>query len=232
MRVETIGRASDRITAIYALCEPDNTPRYVGKTVRYLHERHKAHIREAKRRPRLPVHHWIAKRIVQKDWLVIRLLEYVRPGADWAARERFWITKYREQGHNLLNLTEGGEGLAGHVFTAEHREKIAASIRTGAYFDCETCGTAFWRKQAEIKKGNCRFCSRHCYSRSLKGKAKSVPRSATERGVVAAAKKRRAQTHCLRGHPLSGDNLYLNPRGIRVCKQCRRIHKQRARSNG
>lgn len=233
MRIETIGRATDRITSIYALCEADGMrPRYVGKTVQYIHERHKAHIRAAKAGGKLPVNYWLRKQITEGKWLAIKLLEYVPAHADWAARERFWITKYRDEGHNLLNLTDGGEGLAGHVFTAEHREKIASSIRTGAYFDCETCGAAFWRKQTEIKKGNCRFCSRHCYSRSLKGKAKPVPRSATERGIVAAAKKRRAQTHCLRGHPLSGDNLYLNPRGIRVCKQCRRIHKKRARSNG
>lgn len=53
-RIETIGNAT-RVTAIYALCEyPSMAPRYVGKTVQYLHERHKAHIRDAKRGRRLP----------------------------------------------------------------------------------------------------------------------------------------------------------------------------------
>jgi len=34
------------------------------------------------------------------------------------------------------------------------------------------------------------------------------------------------QTHCIRGHPLSGDNLYINPRGFRrICKICRKMHK-------
>lgn len=32
-----------------------------------------------------------------------------------------------------------------------------------------------------------------------------------------------AKTHCKRGHPLSGDNLYLQPgTGLRCCKQCGR----------
>ena len=33
---------------------------------------------------------------------------------------------------------------------------------------------------------------------------------------------RRTKTHCLRGHPLSGDNLHIDPRGARVCKACTR----------
>ena len=46
--------------------------------------------------------------------------------------------------------------------------------------------------------------------------------------VEAAAKKRRAQTHCKRGHPLSGENLhiYVNKKGAkaRVCKECKRLN--------
>lgn len=30
------------------------------------------------------------------------------------------------------------------------------------------------------------------------------------------------KTHCLRGHPLSGDNLYVSTKGERVCRTCRR----------
>jgi hypothetical protein len=29
-----------------------------------------------------------------------------------------------------------------------------------------------------------------------------------------------AQTHCLRGHPLSGDNLILKSNGTRRCRTC------------
>lgn len=29
------------------------------------------------------------------------------------------------------------------------------------------------------------------------------------------------KTHCVRGHPLSGPNLYVCPRGKRECRQCR-----------
>lgn len=32
------------------------------------------------------------------------------------------------------------------------------------------------------------------------------------------------KTHCHRGHPLEGDNLYVKPSGGRCCKACRTIH--------
>lgn len=40
------------------------------------------------------------------------------------------------------------------------------------------------------------------------------------KGQSPFAKKAR-QTHCKRGHPLSGNNLYVW-RGSRICKECRK----------
>lgn len=38
----------------------------------------------------------------------------------------------------------------------------------------------------------------------------------------------RDKTHCVYGHPLSGDNLYIQPsNGSRSCKICRRSNQQR-----
>jgi hypothetical protein len=33
------------------------------------------------------------------------------------------------------------------------------------------------------------------------------------------------QTHCKRGHGLSGDNLYIRPDGHRSCKECMKLRK-------
>ena len=170
MRIEKIGNATPRLTAIYALCEyPSMTPRYVGKTVQYLHERHKAHIRAAKRGLTLPVHYWLRKQIATGKRLAIRLIEYVPPGGDWAARERHWIETLRAEGGALLNLTDGGEGLAGHRLTDEHKAKIAAANRTGATCVCVRCGESFWRKANQIAKGQAKFCSRQCANTHNKG---------------------------------------------------------------
>ena len=212
-------------TRIYALDDATGRTRYIGKTVRTLKERFGQHKRAA-RTSNLPVGRWLRK----NPGATIRLIEIVEAGGDWAARERFWI----DRGKDLLNLTKGGEGLAGHIFTPEHRAKIAAAHKTGETFYCETCKTEFWRKQHEIAKGNCRFCSRACYSASLRGVSRPLPAIATIRGVAAAAEARRARTECKRGHPLSGENLFLNSQGARGCKECRKIHKAtyRSKSNG
>lgn len=162
MRVEQIGDAT-ATTAIYALCEyPSWKVRYIGKTVHFIHERHKAHIRAARRGSDLPVYRWIRKKLQARERLAIKLIEYVKPNADWAARERYWIDHYRASTGDILNLTDGGEGLAGHSFDATHRQRIAAALRSGSTFHCERCGAEFYRKQFAIKRGQNRFCSRVC----------------------------------------------------------------------
>lgn len=51
------------------------------------------------------------------------------------------------------------------------------------------------------------------------------------RGISSPARNAR-KTECLRGHPLSGANLYVNPTsGYRHCRECTRI-RDRQRPNG
>ena len=54
------------------------------------------------------------------------------------------------------------------------------------------------------------------------------------RGATVAARNA-AKTRCLRGHPLSGENLYRRPDGGRECRTCRaaavaRFHERRRRA--
>jgi hypothetical protein len=100
--------------------------------------------------------------IQRPEPLALKWLEVVPAGEDWAARERYWSGRLREEGCDLLNLTDGGEGLPGLKMSAEHAAKIAAGLRTGETLSCETCGRTFWRKRNEIAKGHARFCSRLC----------------------------------------------------------------------
>lgn len=39
-----------------------------------------------------------------------------------------------------------------------------------------------------------------------------------------------AKTHCPKGHPYEGDNVYINPKGSRECKACRREAQNRFHS--
>ena len=38
------------------------------------------------------------------------------------------------------------------------------------------------------------------------------------------------KTHCKRGHPLSGYNLYQRPTGQRVCRECQRVSLRKRRA--
>lgn len=35
------------------------------------------------------------------------------------------------------------------------------------------------------------------------------------------------KTHCKRGHPLTGDNLYIDGSGFRRCRECIKINNDR-----
>lgn len=49
------------------------------------------------------------------------------------------------------------------------------------------------------------------------------------RGVSPCAQHAR-QTHCKRGHPLSGDNLRLRPNGHRACRECESANRRQRRA--
>lgn len=40
--------------------------------------------------------------------------------------------------------------------------------------------------------------------------------------VEASVDVKKSRTHCIRNHPLFGDNLYVTPNGRRNCRECRR----------
>jgi hypothetical protein len=211
-------------TQIYALYDSlTQYPRYVGKTIQPLRNRLNSHLRTAKRNPKLPVHRWLAKCVRENRQVFIQLIEAVAEQDDWQSRERYWIEFMRTQGFSLLNLTAGGEGLPGHVFSDEHKNKIAAALQTGSSFSCLNCGYVFWRKKSAIDKGENKYCSKHCYQLAQVGKPKksTIPAAA----IAAAAAARKSQVNCKRGHPLSGENLFITTCGRRVCKECRKIHK-------
>jgi hypothetical protein len=53
-----------------------------------------------------------------------------------------------------------------------------------------------------------------------------TPRENTLRGQGPAARRSR-QIECIRGHSLSGDNLYVTPDGRRQCRECRGMSTRR-----
>jgi hypothetical protein len=79
--------------------------------------------------------------------------------------------------------------------------------------NCEYCGEPFLAKArlSNPKKG--RFCSRSCARRGSYTKPVNQVNRAS----------RIAQTHCKRGHPLTGLNLGITARGARRCLTCHQL---------
>lgn len=211
--------ADQRTVTVYAIKESDGVSTvYVGSTLQQLRDRIRGHLIDAGNGSDLPIHVWMRS----KDDFVVEALERVLE-VNRHDCERKWAASF----DGLLNITDGGPGMSGHLFAgSEHAQKIAAKIRTGDHFGCQNCGKSFWRKQRDIKLGNNKFCSRECYQASLRGKARPIREDVRALGIAAAALARRAMSECKRGHPLSGENLYINKHGRRVCKECRKGHKR------
>jgi len=70
----------------------------------------------------------------------------------------------------------------------------------------------------------CRRC--HMIADGRMDIAASQMREVQKIGIKVAANLKNKQTHCKRGHPLSGQNLFITTQGSRGCKECRRIHKR------
>lgn len=112
-------------TIIYVLIDPrTHEARYVGKTTISLNIRFTSHLRD--KRPSWKLNWLNALRSLglTPRIEILENLGVVANVSDWQQAERFWISYLKFIGSRLTNLTDGGEGLHGHVFTEEHRRRI------------------------------------------------------------------------------------------------------------
>lgn len=135
-------------TTIYALIDPrTREPRYVGKTNVSMRIRFTAHMRD--RRPSRKLN-WLMSLKSDGVYPEIEVLEDLggnSPKEEWQEAERFWISYLMSIGARLTNLTIGGEGLHGLLFTEEHKRKIGDAHR-GRKRSAETLA-----RMAESRKG-------------------------------------------------------------------------------
>lgn len=106
---------------IYALCEPGvNEIRYIGKTIN-LKERLSGHKREKGTTRKI---RWLAKLKREGKEPKLLILEEILD-EDWESKEKKWISYYHKRGNDLLNHTDGGEGVQNP--SQESREKLSRS---------------------------------------------------------------------------------------------------------
>jgi len=166
-----------RPTVIYALIDPvTSEARYVGKTNQILRIRFTSHLRD--RRPSRK-RNWVQSVLSMGLEPKVEELEILSEEAtekDWQESERFWISYLRFIGADLTNLTDGGEGIHGLVFTEDHRRKIGDAHK-GRIRSPETL-----KRMAESRK-NCPIDHLIKLSKSRIG----VPLSESHRMKIAAA---------------------------------------------
>lgn len=115
---------------VYALrLENTHEYRYVGMSVHGAKHRLKQHVNKSMRDPVTSKERWIHKHTSAGRRIVADVLEIIDSEnySLFQFREKFWIASLRESGYDLLNLTDGGEGVLGWSPPPETRKRWSDS---------------------------------------------------------------------------------------------------------
>lgn len=168
----------------YLHCKPDGVPFYVGKGT---YKRAYALYGRARN-----IHHrnTVAKYGLENISVVVLEGKSEEAALDM---ERAIIKTLREEGVELCNFTDGGEGVSGFKLTAEQRAKVAAAGR-GRKASAETL-----IKLSKVKKG-----------RTFTDEAKAKM-SAAKKGKKLSEEHRRKMREARKNHP------------VVVCPHCEKV---------
>jgi|688.fasta_scaffold529398_2 group I intron endonuclease len=113
------------VYTLYSISNPQEH-RYIGisqyDTAEKRFTKHKYNANEG---ARLPIYDWMRKH----DDICVQELETGLSFDEAKEREVFYIAKFKEEGHRLLNLTFGGDGVLGYVHSEETRKKKSESMK-------------------------------------------------------------------------------------------------------
>lgn len=141
---------SERRWEIYVLVDPrTGNIRYVGVTHR-TKIRLREHVSKALNRGKTHRERWIVA-LAKEDLQPIHEVVDVGEGPGWGEREAFWIAYYRQH-YDLVNATDGGEGLPGYKPSQELREKWSKQRRGVKYADGRRSGMLGRRHSEEARK--------------------------------------------------------------------------------
>ncbi len=117
------------ITTIYGLYDPrTDVCRYVGKTKVRLSSRLREHVNDAKRRKHsVRRFSWVLSLLAAGVEPAVKELEVV--DGPWQEAEKRWIAKFRAEGVDLVNTTNGGDGCEGMRHSTETKMRMSESSR-------------------------------------------------------------------------------------------------------
>lgn len=111
------------IYRIYQLIDPrTNKIRYVGRTTQKLPARLKKHLRSNDKTYRT---NWITSLKNKNLEPIIELICIAKSHEECCELERFYIKEYRDNGYNLINATDGGEGCFGFKHNLESKMRMS-----------------------------------------------------------------------------------------------------------
>lgn len=118
----------DGITVtVYGLSSSeDDVVRYVGQTTGPLNQRLIHHHYDAQKLSTIHKSNWI-RSVITRGYS-IRIIP-IEENAPWGTAEIKWIKFYRDAGLDLVNTTDGGEGVVGYIRDAEWRARRSASMK-------------------------------------------------------------------------------------------------------
>lgn len=164
-------------TKIYILSEPNGRIRYVGRTIKTLNKRLLQHLSVSRCGKKGYLYNWI-RSFLSKGFLpIIQLVGEVE--GDGCKEEIAWIKYFRDEGVDLVNTTDGGEGAlgckvcckgVGHYLFGKHippETRLKMSLaRKGISYSAETI-----EKMSAAHKGKHLSAEhREKLSKALKGK--------------------------------------------------------------
>lgn len=119
----------ERMVYIYGLKNDGiNEYRYIGKTIRPKY-RLGEHLSEKSREFSVHKKNWINKSLHQNKKIILEIIEEVNEN-NWQEKEKFYIAYYRNQGHRLTNLLDGGNSPQMYKFNLSYDDAklIARSL--------------------------------------------------------------------------------------------------------
>jgi len=112
-------------TNIYVLIDPrDNQIKYLGKTIKPINKRLNSHMIDNSKSRKSS---WIKSLKSQNLKPIIKLIDIVED--EWQFWEEYWIINLKMLGIDLLNHTNGGEGMYGYIPTQETRDKWSKAFK-------------------------------------------------------------------------------------------------------